>query len=119
MQELKKLQSAQLCANSVGQVVMDCITNPPKPGDESYDLFMKVCTMNVLDYFRFANAFEIYTNITNYNLQLSPYDKFLFSGKCLIPEFESPLYYWYLRYSCFAVILFLVNCLKHFCIIFL
>ena len=43
LQELKKLQSAQLCANTVGQIVVDCITNPPKPGDESYDLYKKVC----------------------------------------------------------------------------
>ena len=40
--ELKKLQSAQLCSNTVGQIVVDCITNPPKPGDESYDLYKKV-----------------------------------------------------------------------------
>ncbi|XP_065065372.1 alanine aminotransferase 1-like [Rhopilema esculentum] len=40
MVQLQKLQSAQLCANSIGQIVVDCITNPPKPGDESYDLFM-------------------------------------------------------------------------------
>jgi len=39
--ELKKLQSAQLCSNTVGQIVVDCITNPPKPGDESYDLYKK------------------------------------------------------------------------------
>ena len=44
MKELKKLQSAQLCANTVGQIVVDCVTNPPKPGDESYNLFMQVCT---------------------------------------------------------------------------
>ena len=43
MIELKKLQSAQLCSNTVGQIVVDCITNPPKPGDESYELFMHVC----------------------------------------------------------------------------
>ena len=42
MAQLQKLQSAQLCANSIGQIVVDCITNPPKPGDESYDLFMLV-----------------------------------------------------------------------------
>ena len=42
MAQLKKLQSAQLCANSIGQIVVDCITNPPRPGEESYELFMLV-----------------------------------------------------------------------------
>ncbi len=42
MSQLKKLQSAQLGSNVVGQIVVDCIMDPPLPGDESYDLFMKV-----------------------------------------------------------------------------
>lgn len=42
MAQLKKLQSAQLCANSIGQIVVDCITNPPSPGEESHELFMSV-----------------------------------------------------------------------------
>jgi alanine transaminase len=40
--ELKKLSSAQLCSSVIGQVVMDTIVNPPKPGDPSYELFIKV-----------------------------------------------------------------------------
>lgn len=39
--QLNKLQSAQLGSNVTGQLVMDCIVNPPKPGDESYNLFMQ------------------------------------------------------------------------------
>lgn len=39
--QLNKLQSAQLGSNVVGQVVLSCIVNPPKPGDPSYDLFMQ------------------------------------------------------------------------------
>ena len=41
--QLNKLQSAQLGSNVTGQVVMDCIINPPKEGEQSYELFMKVC----------------------------------------------------------------------------
>jgi len=41
MTELKKLKSAQLCSAVSGQVAMSIILNPPKPGDESYELFMK------------------------------------------------------------------------------
>ena len=40
--ELKKLSSAQLCSSALGQVCMDAIVNPPKPGEPSYDLFIKV-----------------------------------------------------------------------------
>lgn len=40
--ELNKLQSAQLGANTIGQLAMDCIVNPPKPGDPSYRLFIEV-----------------------------------------------------------------------------
>lgn len=38
---LMKSISAKLCPPIVGQIVMDCITNPPKPGDPSYELFKK------------------------------------------------------------------------------
>ena len=39
--ELKKLSSAQLCSSVLGQVCMGCVVDPPKPGEPSYDLFMK------------------------------------------------------------------------------
>lgn len=39
--ELKKLSSAQLCSSVLGQVCMDTVVNPPKPGEPSYELFMK------------------------------------------------------------------------------
>ena len=40
--ELKKLLSARLCSSVLGQVCMDAVVNPPKPGESSYDLFIKV-----------------------------------------------------------------------------
>jgi len=40
--QLNKLQSANLGSNVTGQIVMDCVVNPPKPGDASYNTFMKV-----------------------------------------------------------------------------
>lgn len=46
--ELKKLSSAQLCSGVLGQVCMDAVVNPPKPGEPSYELFMKEKTA-VLD----------------------------------------------------------------------
>ena len=39
--QLNKLQSAQLGSNVTGQLVMDCIVNPPKEGEASYELFHK------------------------------------------------------------------------------
>ncbi|KHJ79030.1 hypothetical protein OESDEN_21333 [Oesophagostomum dentatum] len=44
----KKMISAKLCSTVLGQVVMDCVVNPPKPGDPSYDLWLKEKTA-VLD----------------------------------------------------------------------
>ena len=38
---LLKSISAKLCPPVLGQVVMDCIVNPPKPGDSSYETFKK------------------------------------------------------------------------------
>ena len=40
--QIAKLASARLCSTSLGQIVMDCVANPPKEGDESYPLFIKV-----------------------------------------------------------------------------
>lgn len=42
--QLNKLQSANLGANVTGQLVMDCIVDPPKDGDPSYQLFKKETT---------------------------------------------------------------------------
>jgi len=39
--QITKLQSVSLCANLPGQVAMYCMINPPKPGDPSYELFVK------------------------------------------------------------------------------
>eukprot|EP01053_Blabericola_migrator_P000014 Blabericola_migrator_1__13@NODE_1004_length_5726_cov_209_116982_g158_i3_p2_GENE_NODE_1004_length_5726_cov_209_116982_g158_i3NODE_1004_length_5726_cov_209_116982_g158_i3_p2_ORF_typecomplete_len557_score99_13Aminotran_1_2/PF00155_21/6_3e69DegT_DnrJ_EryC1/PF01041_17/1_1e06OKR_DC_1/PF01276_20/0_08_NODE_1004_length_5726_cov_209_116982_g158_i339245594 len=36
-----KLRSVDLCSNTIGQVCMTTILNPPRPGDESYDLYIK------------------------------------------------------------------------------
>lgn len=38
---LLKSISAQLCSTTVGQAAMDCVVNPPKKGDPSYELFIK------------------------------------------------------------------------------
>ncbi|XP_015786109.1 alanine aminotransferase 2 [Tetranychus urticae] len=34
-----KMLSARLCCSILGQITMDCVVAPPKPGDPSYDLF--------------------------------------------------------------------------------
>ncbi|CAF0921866.1 unnamed protein product, partial [Brachionus calyciflorus] len=39
--ELRKLSSAQLCSSVLGQVCMDTVVNPPKPGEQSYELFQQ------------------------------------------------------------------------------
>eukprot|EP01028_Stygiella_incarcerata_P008081 TRINITY_DN3421_c2_g1_i1.p1 TRINITY_DN3421_c2_g1~~TRINITY_DN3421_c2_g1_i1.p1 ORF type:complete len:509 (-),score=152.88 TRINITY_DN3421_c2_g1_i1:185-1711(-) len=39
--ELYKLMSIGLCSNTVGQVCMGLMVNPPKPGDDSYELYLK------------------------------------------------------------------------------
>jgi len=39
--EIYKLASVNLCPNIIGQLVMSLMTNPPKQGDESYDLYSK------------------------------------------------------------------------------
>jgi alanine transaminase len=38
---LNKSISAQLCPTTVGQACIDCVVNPPQPGEPSYELFMK------------------------------------------------------------------------------
>jgi len=38
-QQLYKLASINLCPNTVGQVAVSCMVNPPKPGDISYPLY--------------------------------------------------------------------------------
>jgi alanine transaminase len=40
--------SAKLCPTVLGQAVMDCVVNPPQPGEPSYELFIKE-KKNVLD----------------------------------------------------------------------
>ena len=42
MEQVYKVFSTRLCANSVGQVVADVMVNPPVPGDPSYQLFNEV-----------------------------------------------------------------------------
>jgi alanine transaminase len=39
--QLTKLISSRLCPPVSGQAAMDVVVNPPKPGDESYELFME------------------------------------------------------------------------------
>jgi len=42
-----KLNSAKLCSNTHGQAAMECVVNPPKPSEPSYELFTqeKVCSL--------------------------------------------------------------------------
>lgn len=46
----KKMISAKLCSTILGQTVMDCVVNPPKAGDPSYDVWLKekTATLNSL-----------------------------------------------------------------------
>lgn len=39
LQEIYKLSSIGLCANTGGQVCMALVMNPPQPGEPSYNLF--------------------------------------------------------------------------------
>ncbi|KAK9767227.1 alanine transaminase [Basidiobolus ranarum] len=39
--EMYKISSVSLCPNVQGQIMVDLMVNPPKPGDESYDLYQK------------------------------------------------------------------------------
>ena len=39
--ELLKLRSIGLCSNAAGQIILYLMVNPPKKGDESYELFTK------------------------------------------------------------------------------
>lgn len=39
--EIYKCASINLCPNTVGQVAVSCLVNPPKPGDESYEQYNK------------------------------------------------------------------------------
>jgi aspartate/methionine/tyrosine aminotransferase len=39
--QITKLQSVSLCANLTGQVATYCMVHPPKPGDASYDLYVR------------------------------------------------------------------------------
>ncbi|PAV84251.1 hypothetical protein WR25_16845 [Diploscapter pachys] len=37
----KKMISAKLCSTVLGQAVIDCVVNPPQPGEPSYDLWKR------------------------------------------------------------------------------
>eukprot|EP01116_Phalansterium_solitarium_P022553 TRINITY_DN7488_c0_g2_i1.p1 TRINITY_DN7488_c0_g2~~TRINITY_DN7488_c0_g2_i1.p1 ORF type:complete len:515 (-),score=233.51 TRINITY_DN7488_c0_g2_i1:386-1930(-) len=39
--QLYKLASVLLCPNTAGQILMDVMVNPPKPGEASYELYVK------------------------------------------------------------------------------
>ena len=38
--QFKKMISAKLCSTILGQAVIDCVVNPPKPGDPSYEQWL-------------------------------------------------------------------------------
>jgi len=41
LDEFYKLFSINLCPNSIGQLMVDMMVNPPKPGEKSYDLYIR------------------------------------------------------------------------------
>jgi len=41
MAQILKLQSVSLCSNLTGQITTYCLVSPPKPGQPSYNLFIK------------------------------------------------------------------------------
>eukprot|EP01054_Gregarina_sp_Poly1_P001285 Gregarina_sp_Poly_1__1284@NODE_1313_length_4414_cov_267_824017_g138_i1_p1_GENE_NODE_1313_length_4414_cov_267_824017_g138_i1NODE_1313_length_4414_cov_267_824017_g138_i1_p1_ORF_typecomplete_len512_score67_11Aminotran_1_2/PF00155_21/1_3e63DegT_DnrJ_EryC1/PF01041_17/8_4e05Alliinase_C/PF04864_13/34Alliinase_C/PF04864_13/2_7Aminotran_5/PF00266_19/0_25_NODE_1313_length_4414_cov_267_824017_g138_i128044339 len=44
-----KLRSIELCSNTLGQVVITSILNPPQPGDDSYELYLQEKTRVLSD----------------------------------------------------------------------
>lgn len=42
VEEMYKICSINLSPNGAGQIAMSCLTNPPKPGEPSYELHHKV-----------------------------------------------------------------------------
>ncbi|KAK3762811.1 hypothetical protein RRG08_040506 [Elysia crispata] len=47
--EITKSLFVKQCAPSTGQAVMDCVVNPPKPGDASYNQFIQEKTFVISD----------------------------------------------------------------------
>lgn len=47
-EELYKMVSIGLCPNVTGQIMVSLMVDPPKPGDESYDLYVTVCILSLL-----------------------------------------------------------------------
>jgi len=45
MRMLAKMTSARLCSNTSGQLVMECVVNPPQPGEPSYSQFEEVMSI--------------------------------------------------------------------------
>lgn len=46
---LYKGLSSCLCSSILGQITMDCVINPPRPGQESYDLYKKETSQVLAD----------------------------------------------------------------------
>lgn len=70
LEQIYKLCSTRLCANSVGQVVTDVMVKPPQPGDPSYELFEKVNKKMYILYmynmYIYNSTYTIYTCIMLY-----------------------------------------------------
>ena len=61
-----KLASIGLCSSTIGQVAMDLIASPPKPGDESYDLYTKEVEERHSSYIRKADMlYQEMNSMTN------------------------------------------------------
>lgn len=46
MDQLYKLFSTRLCANTIGQIVVDVMVKPPLPGEPSFPLYYEVSYYN-------------------------------------------------------------------------
>ncbi|GFO21434.1 alanine aminotransferase 2 [Plakobranchus ocellatus] len=75
--ELFKILHVKLCPPVLGQAVLDCIVNPPKPGEPSYDRFIRETT-DILSQLRakaefVTDVFKSVTGITCNKIQGAMY----------------------------------------------
>ena len=61
LEQVYKLFSTRLCANSVGQVVTNVMVKPPQPGEPSYELFEKVSKKMYILYMYITYMYNIFT----------------------------------------------------------
>lgn len=68
VEEMYKIASINLSPNTIGQIAMSCLINPPKPGQESYEQWSKERTAELASLRRRAHmvtdAFNAMENVT-------------------------------------------------------